>query len=495
MKTLRRVLGVIGLGVGVGCLCLGDVTAQVFNSGSTGADGAFAPPTTVPPGTVVNGSEVTVPLPPDGLFNFTTVTVPSGVTVRFQGNTANTPVTLLATGDVIISGTMDVSGDNGAPSSPGGPIVNPGALGGPGGFAGGPGGARGGGSAPGQGLGLDGGIPASDVFRIGGRYGAPAAFVSLLPLFGGSGGAGSAASTDPFGSPVSGSSGGGGGGAIVVASSTKIVVGGSVDASGGSSIGNFGQTQICSVGASFNAGGGSGGALRLVAPEIVGAGALRAQAGVNCQKNVAGDGRIRLESLTFGFTGTATPAVSFSSVLNPVTPSSTPALVNLPTITVTSVGGTAAPTTPGGTFATPDVLLPGGTTNPVPVSFLAQHVPVGTIITVRLTRQLAEATSFLSTPLAGTFESSTATADVDFPAGEVSLFFASATFTLPQFASLLPAVDGDPAERVLVAAAYGHPSIVTLITRSGKQLRADTLPPADQLKLAKAFAVARKTGP
>jgi hypothetical protein len=39
-------------------------------------------------------------LPSDGVFNFTTVDIPAGVTVTFSKNTTNTPVYILATGDV-----------------------------------------------------------------------------------------------------------------------------------------------------------------------------------------------------------------------------------------------------------------------------------------------------------------------------------------------------------------------------------------------------------
>src|SRR5258706_10061922 len=75
--------------------------ASAFVSGSTGADGAFNP--------AVN---TTVTLPPSGIFNFTSVNIPVGVTVAFRRNTANTPVVILATGDVVIGGLLDVSGGN-----------------------------------------------------------------------------------------------------------------------------------------------------------------------------------------------------------------------------------------------------------------------------------------------------------------------------------------------------------------------------------------------
>src|SRR6266850_779576 len=60
-----------------------------FNSGSTGADGAFNP-----------SSSTTLQVPESGVFNFTTVNIPGPVTVTFTRNSKNTPVTILATGDV-----------------------------------------------------------------------------------------------------------------------------------------------------------------------------------------------------------------------------------------------------------------------------------------------------------------------------------------------------------------------------------------------------------
>ena len=50
-------------------------SAQTFSSGSTGADGAFAP-----------ASNQTVQLPEGGVFNFTTVNIPANVTITFKRN-------------------------------------------------------------------------------------------------------------------------------------------------------------------------------------------------------------------------------------------------------------------------------------------------------------------------------------------------------------------------------------------------------------------------
>ncbi|NOY84424.1 MAG: hypothetical protein GXO96_06325 [Nitrospirae bacterium] len=76
--------------------------AQTFISGSTGVDGAFSP-----------AADITIPLPPDGVFNYTTVNIPTGETITYAQNSANTPVTILATGDVNIEGTLDIRCENG----------------------------------------------------------------------------------------------------------------------------------------------------------------------------------------------------------------------------------------------------------------------------------------------------------------------------------------------------------------------------------------------
>ena len=95
MRTSARA---IAIAAALGACCA-PFAAFAFNSGSTGADGPFAP--------TVN---TTVPLPPSGIFNFTSVTIPVGVTVKFQRNVTNTPVVILASGDVTIAGTLDISG-------------------------------------------------------------------------------------------------------------------------------------------------------------------------------------------------------------------------------------------------------------------------------------------------------------------------------------------------------------------------------------------------
>ncbi len=266
MKTAKLLL----IGAASWSLGLTSSLAQ-FNSGSTGADGALNVT-----------ANTTLDLPAGGILNFTIIDVAAGATLRFNPNALNTPVHLLATGDVTIAGIIDVSGSD-PPLTSGGP----GGLGGPGGFKGGEPGISassippGAGQGPGAGRGRTGSTPQASAGA--GAFGGPAGSAStnrgsvygtplLIPLIGGSGGGGD------DGNP--GFAGGGGGGAILIASSTRIQCTGQILAVGGVRQNTFG--------------GGSGGAIRLVAPEVSGTGALdvRSRAGT-----LAGHGRIRIDAL------------------------------------------------------------------------------------------------------------------------------------------------------------------------------------------------------
>src|SRR5438067_92168 len=111
------------------------IAAQTFSSGSDGSDGAYAP--SGPPGTVINfdpgkfsGSQVAA-----NIFNFTSIMIPAGVTVRLAANLISGPVVWLAQGDVFVQGTVDLSGSTGHAYT-----VNPfdrvPSVAGPGGYAG-----------------------------------------------------------------------------------------------------------------------------------------------------------------------------------------------------------------------------------------------------------------------------------------------------------------------------------------------------------------------
>lgn len=454
----------------------GSAGAQTFSSGSNGSLGAFAP-----------GANTTVTLPPDGILNYTTINIPNGVTVSFTPNAANTPVTMLATGDVTINGTITLNGANGTAGIPNNPNSQAGRSGGPGGFPGGAGGMGGATNTFGSaGMGPGGGTPTS---TVGGSlphatYGAPGTFGALLPLFGGSGGAGGVQISCAGGAAIcNGESGAGGGGAIVMASTTKITV-----TSTGTITARGGDHWSFAVSASLGGTGGvgSGGAIRLVAPEITNQGTLNALGGRVLVQGfvVGGDGRIRAEALVFGPFAATTPAASIVGTLGPVTASSTPALINLPTLAFSSIGGIAPPASPTGSFTTADVTLPPTTTNPVSVTITATNTPPSITYTIKLLPQFA-APSSQTVNSTGTFAVSTANANVTFPNGRVSALQAFAGFTLT--ASVRPAFEGEEIERVMVAVGLGEPSSIMLVTTSGKEVTVEQLPVTEQWKLAVAL--------
>ena len=104
-SLLTRLAITMALAIILNCNGVMVLAQNTFNSGSTGADGAFAPT-----------ANQEVQIPESGVFNFTTVNIPGGVKITFKRNSKNTPVTILASGNVSILGTIDVSGGNGRQS-------------------------------------------------------------------------------------------------------------------------------------------------------------------------------------------------------------------------------------------------------------------------------------------------------------------------------------------------------------------------------------------
>jgi len=231
-----------------------------FGLVSDGSDGPFHPT-----------GDVTLDLPPDGIFNFTTITIDEGITVRFNRNAANTPVYFLATGEVIINGIIDISAH-----------LYDYALGSK---IGGPGGGDGGEKGVGREDGTDGFGPSPGIggpaFSAGGGGGMateglvavrhtgpdPASGGSAIPfpepLTGGSGGGGGGGWTC-FGVPLEGGNGGGAGGAILISTPGDMTIGGRIMANG--------AWGGCSFANAFGhggpGGGGSGGVIVLEANSI-----------------------------------------------------------------------------------------------------------------------------------------------------------------------------------------------------------------------------------
>jgi hypothetical protein len=438
------------------------VSAQSsYNSGSTGADGAFSPT-----------SNQTIQVPASGVYNFTTVNIPSGVTITFTPNATNTPLTMLAQGNVTIAGSIGVNGQAGS-------AIGPGGIGGPGGYRGGDGGVgiaiQSGTNGDGPGGGIGGSVSGSSAGNGGGggylsigstptsagsgQGGASYGSAALLPLLGGSGGAGGAA----LGSTVGGG-GGGGGGALVIASSGTITFSGGIGATGGSGGSASGG----------KGGGGSGGAIRLVATTITGSGIFNVTGGQNIlsgQSDAGAQGYLRAEAYTY--TSFSPGVVGGGSVSlatpNPVNLSGGPSLV------IASVAGVNAPAMPNGSLTeAPDIVLPAGQANPVTVNLTAANIPVGTAAVVTVIPTTGASTSVSSTVLAGTTASSTAQASVTLPAG-VSVITASITINLSNLAdNVFPKwIKGEQVEKVEIAADYGRKSHVTYITQSGKRIPAE----------------------
>lgn len=380
--------------------------AQVLDSGSNGSDGALN--LTTPGEVIFNPVALGLDADRDNVFHFTTITIGQGVTVRMPFNMLQgLSVIWLAQGSVQIDGTVDLNGQNGANAIAG--SLNRAAVAGPGGYHGGVGYGGPGfvgtdlrnGMGPGRGLGCQvgenaGHADAGQFFCAGSASSYGNAL--MVPLRGGSGGGG--------GGDVDGAGGGGGagGGALRIFSSTSIAVTGAITANGGTG----GTEPVSNV---RGGGGGSGGSIHLIAPAITGSGTLSAVGGGhgNGVSFVASRGRIRLDTALNQFAGTAN---GFSTQGFPY---NVPLPAGMPLVRVTSIGGVAVSATPTGDAATPDATI--NQSGPVAVAIEARNVPVGTVVQVRVMSGAVPDFVVNSTPLEGTLQSSTATANVTFPPG------------------------------------------------------------------------------
>jgi len=364
--------------------------AQSFSSGSTGADGAFA---------CAQGT--TVQLPPSGILNYTTVNVASGCGLQFSPNVTNTPVTMLATGAVTIAGTVLLNSQSSC--------VAPG----PGGFYGG---------APGQnGVGPGGGVYGRSDGTQNGRW---VGSLSLVPIIGGSGGAGSVYVN-----------GGGGGGAIVIASSASITVSGNI------------QTSGC-----FNGGADSGanGAIRLVSNSI------------NVSGQLGYASVVRLEGPAGGvfYSGSGT-----APVIAPINPVIIP--VNPPSNSITSIGGYAAPSATTASFKTIDLLLPTQLPDPIAVIVQGTNLPAGAQVALSFSGSQAT-TSPATAALSG---SSSATFYVSgLSRTTVTVIFAVVSFNAALVASNLKQSGPDAVAKVELAAAMGGPTKYRFLRADGSEV-------------------------
>ncbi|MDZ4281206.1 MAG: hypothetical protein U1C04_10590 [Hydrogenophaga sp.] len=488
---------------------LATASAHAFDSGSTGADGALAP--------AANSGVVEIQLPESGILNYTTVNIPVGVTLKFKKNTLNTPVVMLASGNVTIAGTIDVSGGHGAHAGTAGngDLGDDGVPGrsGPGGFDGGRGGSTdaatafgGAGLGPGGGKGgitgtdgcngtryykaIGGGaghsgngsaqtcsaIPLSD--SVGRSYGN----ALLQPLIGGSGGGGGKG-----GGNFGGSGGGGGGGALLIAASGTLQLTGLIYADGG------GGGLAGGVNTGGHGAGGSGGGVRLMASFLAGGGTVRTIGGCLNSAGIAGvgspyknvyynattydnvygahlyacgdygasEGRVRLEAETTTYTGKTYPAYT-TSTPGPVF------LSNVPSLRIASVAGSAVPAIPTGNA---DVVLPADVANPVTVNFETTNVPTGNTIVLKVVPASGNPIEVQSPAIAGTTSAGTTSVQVSLPGGP-SVLQATTTYTVvvAMGEALSHYAQNERVDKVqLIATLGGAAPQAKLITVSGKE--------------------------
>jgi hypothetical protein len=397
----RKILQFGGASVLASLLLLCASARAQVNSGSNGGDGAldFSSLTNLGYSTniVIDMHDHS-----NGIYQYTSVNIPANVTVTFIPNANNSPVTWLVQSNALINGTINVSGqdENGAI----------GGIGGPGGWSGGSGGSN-----PSSGQGPGGGNYYDATHAGGGSYGsqgtppggaAPGSVYGnsfLLPLLGGSGGAGCSIS------------GGGGGGAILIAASNSIVLNGQIIATGG--VGWY----VIGYSAS---GSGSGGGIRLIATLFTGNGAINANGGgYNITgPYVGGNGRVRIDALENTFGGTFAGGV-VSQGFQPIIIQTNGQGIQL---AIATVGGAAVSANPTGQFITPDTLIPGSATNPIPVVVSCQNLPLNTPVTVTLDPANGPSVSAIGTNNVGTLASSTATVSLVIPRGG-GIIYATAT--------------------------------------------------------------------
>ncbi|MBI5103054.1 MAG: hypothetical protein HZB33_14660 [Nitrospirae bacterium] len=406
--------------------------ALAFTSGSTGADGPFNPTT-----------NTEVVLPPDGILNYTTVNIPTGVTVTFKKNANNTPVYMLATGDITISGTISVNGGNGSTIYPG--------IGGPGGYDGGYGGTLA--TYGSNGMGPNGG--AGGVGWYGWAYGNVGGSGSIttndrvIPSVGGSGGGGGGGANAGYSG--FGGGGGGGAGALLIASSTKVTINGTITANGG----NGGAAS----GTGGGGGGGSAGTIKVVTNELAGNGTVQATGVTN--------GKIRFEFNTISRTASTTPMYTFDY----------PGQVfyfAAPYLKITSVGGLNVPQNPSADYMNTDITLPANIINPVAVTVSASNIPAGSTVTVKAIPQYETIAAATATAiLSGTDQSSSATASITLSTKRPSILIATTTFNVTVASSGTPLyADGEKVAKVKVDTQLSGGSTVTYITESGREVLA-----------------------
>ncbi len=303
----------------------------------------------------------------------------AGRTVRFINHSNHAPVVWLVQGNVTIDGIVNLRGQDGVfdtvlgltPREPG-----------PGGFRGGAVGPSGQGGGYGPGGGLFPGNPGNDGIYLG-SYGNP----QIIPLIGGSGGAGG-------GQGIPGS---GAGGAILIAAAGTVTVTGLIDARAGSVFD-----------AAFNHGAsGSDGAVKIIASTVSGGGTL----------NATYRGRIRIETAALSPTLKTFPETIGVPSANP--PIIWPA-ANAPKARVVSVDAVPAPADPSSPLvAAADVAIQNNA--PVNILIETRDFPIEGVVQLNIIPKFGARSTLAATRLSGDITLATWRVTTTLPQGFVTL--------------------------------------------------------------------------
>ena len=301
----------------------------------------------------------------------------TGNNVTFINHPSHAPVIWLVQGNVAINGNLNLNGQPGTSATP--QQYFP-AEPGPGGFRGGASGPLGTGSGYGPGGGMAGiGLGSSGSYA--GAYGNP----QILPLIGGSGSAGVSGG---FSGTYSGSAGGG---AILIVAGGNVSVSGSITANGGS----------------IGSANGSGGAIRIVADQILGNGTIDASLPAGAP------GRTRMEA------NFLSPQLTIFPNAIAVPPTKTPVIfpaTNAPAVSLVSVDGQPAPADPTAPLSsTADLRIQNP--NPVNLIFQTRNLPIQGTVSVRVTPKYGPTTILTATNVSGDINQALCQATAHLPEG------------------------------------------------------------------------------
>jgi hypothetical protein len=180
------------------------------------------------------------------------------------------------------------------------------------------------------------------------------------------------------------------------------------------------------------------------------------------------NGIVRIEAYNYmNFSPIVSGAASSVLSKNPNPPS----IANPPQLSITSVAGIAAPSSPAALYDSPDIILPNNQPNPVTVALAAANVPLNTSVKLIMMPEVGAQTVVQASALSGTLANSTTTASVTLPPGGTRLT-ASVTIDLTAQNSLPPMfINGERVNAIEVSASFGGRSETTYITQSGRRIK------------------------